>query len=107
MCLKKIKLKYIGYLLLITTILINLYFGPYYGVFSPYYDPISANELYINTQTELTSDSDYAIYIQGLENTTQILTNEYWLICFVQVMLDAIAIALSFALIVHPTNKKK
>jgi hypothetical protein len=108
---KKIQLKHIGYGLLLFVIGINLYFGPFYGVFTQHYDPISAGDLYINTQTLTESgiqenDPTYAAYEQGIENTVQILTNEYWIIRFIQIMLSTIAVAFSLALIVHPLNKK-
>lgn len=107
----KFQLKHVGYALLLTTLFVNLYFGPFYGVFTHYYDPFSANDLYINQQTLSLSglqetESSYASYSQGIENTVQILTNEYWIIRFVHVMFNAIAVALSLAFIIHPANKK-
>lgn len=110
---KKIQLKHVGYCLLFFTLLVNVYF--IYGFFTFFGDYstglLSRFGFDVNYSEREEVDTDSAWEHMQLGNLLQVDARVLYeklhlLTLFLFSMLDAIAVAISLALIVHPANKK-
>lgn len=92
--LRKIQLKHVGYALLIAVIILNFWF--YRFDLHAYF--FNTNAYYSQPAHPFLVEWPNEQYVLGYQI--------YWIELFMTLMLDAIAVALSLALIVHPANKK-
>lgn len=95
-----LKLKHIGYLLLIGVILVNLYY---------YISPAIEREGPLapgNFISEWQDEEHVVLFEMDAGNRYVSTLNLYYLQQFIIVIFDVIAIAFALALIVHPSNKR-
>ncbi len=96
----KMQLKHVGYGLLLATILFTIY---YYSTLAVQREaPLAPG----NFKGDW-GDEEHVFLFEMIAGNRYISTSHFYALeTFIVTMLDAIAVALSLALIVHPANKK-
>ncbi len=97
----KMQLKHVGYGLLLVTILFTIY---YYGTLAIQREgPLAPG----NFNSDWAEGEEHVILFEMIAGNRYVSTSHFYALeTFIVTMLDVIAIALSLAFIVHPTNKK-